>query len=112
MIERGKADAVATLRSTRSALTNAAPSEPVDIASSLDDLRGRLAMKNGGAADSNSIQSADPKLLYQEYTTLLEKLHDPQLDPNTQMQMIERLTQLEGELQSLGIDVGESAPAG
>lgn len=107
MIERGKSDAITALRSTRSALLSTVPSEPGDIATSLDELRDRLAMKDGGAVGSDD----SPEFMYEQYMQLLDKLQDPQLDENTQMQIVDRLAQLESDLQALGIDVGEDAGA-
>jgi len=110
MIERGKSDAIETLRTTRSALLSTVPSEPGDIGASLDELRGRLAMKDGGAIDMD-MGSDSPELMYEQYMQLLDKLHDPQLDENTQMQIVDRLAQLESGLEAIGIDVGEDAGA-
>lgn len=101
LIERGKDDAVAALRATRSALTSASPEV------SLESLRARLAMKNGGEVGAEA-----PNALYTEYMQLLEMLQDPQLDTAAQTQMIDRIANLEDKLQSMGISVAEGQAPG
>lgn len=108
MIERGKSDAISTLRNTRAELMSTVPDEPPDIAASLGKLQDRLAMKDGG--DVN-LQADDPESMYTEYMQLLQQLQDPQLDESTQMQIVDRLAQLESSLEAVGIDVGEDAGA-
>jgi hypothetical protein len=97
MIEQGKDDAVAALRATRSALSSASPEV------SLEKLRTRLAMKNGGGVSTEA-----PDALYAEYMQLMEGLEDPQLDPNAQAQLIDRIADLSDKLESMGIAVGPS----
>lgn len=108
-IERGRNDAVAALRDLRAQLTSDMPQGPLDIRSSLDDLRGRLAMQDGGDVKaSGTAQIGDPSALYQEYLDLLEKLSDPQIDGETQGQVVDRLGEIEAQLEALGINVGDS----
>lgn len=102
LIERGKDDAVAALRATRSALTSASPE------ASLEKLRTRLAMKNGGEV----VAAESPNALYSEYMQLLEMLQDPQLAADSQGQMIDRIADLEDKLQSMGISVAEGQSPG
>lgn len=123
MIERGKQDALETLRQSRTALLDMMPQRAdaitPDYDAALDRLKSSLAMQEGGAvvaeADGSDeeahAESGDPTALYQEYLELLAQLQDPQLDSGTQMRVVERLSQLEGALESLGIDVGENAGA-
>lgn len=105
LIERGKGDAVDALRETRAALQSNAPEPAKNIDVSLDDLRARLAMKDGGEVqDPAAAEYADPEMLFQEYQDLMNQLQDPQMDAATQSQLIERLAGLGEELQSMGID--------
>lgn len=125
MIERGKSDAVDTLRESRDALLDAQATQQQqtspDFTASLDKLRDRLAtpaapamMADGGAVESDADSdptaaqpmNADPSMLYQEYMELLEALQKTDLDQGTQMQLVSRLADIESQLESVGIDVG------
>jgi hypothetical protein len=119
LIEDGKADAVSALRGTRAALLGSVPEEPKDYDAALNRLSGSLALKEGGAvreedAAGQEAGTADPELMYEEYTELIRHLQNPNLDRGLQMQMIDRLAQLEDGLEALGIKVeeGASAPPG
>jgi len=103
MITQGKEDAISTLRATRSALASTSPPAPEDYTKSLDELSGRLALKDGGEVDP--LQTGEPAKLYQEYTQLMDALHNSDADPQMQMQLVDRLTQIVSNLESLGISV-------
>lgn len=105
LIEQGKQDAVATLRTTRDALSDALPSPAMDFTPSLDKLNGQLAMKDGGAV---SADAESPARLYEEYQQLIETLHMPHLEHDLQMEIVDRLADLEKQLEGLGINVGEA----
>jgi hypothetical protein len=119
MIERGKEDAIDTLRRSRSALLDMMPAAPstTDYDSALDRLRGNLSMQGGGAVDAadgaqddeSAPQQGDPTAMYQEYMELLEQLQDPRLDSTRQMLLVDRLAEIEKGLEALGIDVSENA---
>lgn len=120
LIERGKSDAVDTLRESRDALLDAQATQPQtpDFTASLDKLRDRLAtppveLADGGeveAPDSEEAQQAgDPSMLYQEYVELIDKLQSPDIDQGLQMEIVDRLSDIESQLEAVGIDVGEGA---
>jgi hypothetical protein len=102
MIERGKDDAIATLRNTRSALASTSPPAPEDYTQSLDALSEKLAMKDGGEVES--AQAGAPTKLYEQYTKLMDHLHTVD-DPQMQMQLVDQLTQIVSALESMGISV-------
>lgn len=109
-IERGKADALSTLRTTRAALASTSPPAPEDYTQSLDALSGKLAMKDGGEVDE-PLQSGAPAKLYEQYTKLMDKLHGHN-DPQTQMQLVEHLTQIVSALEAMGIALPDSSDNG
>lgn len=110
MIERGKDDAIAALRSQRDQLVNKAPApaSPDDFSAPLGQLQQRLAMADGGEVGEAeaSPQAGDPTQMYQEYMDMLAELQAPGLDPQKQGLLIDRMSQIESELESMGIDVG------
>lgn len=124
MIEHGRQDALDTLRRSRSALLQMMPAPPSaspDYSDALDRLQSSLNMQDGGSvspdepgdSDSQSdASSGDPSALYQEYMDLLAKLQDPQLEGTMQMELVDRLSQIESALESMGIDVAQNAGAG
>lgn len=116
LIERGKDDAVTALRSTRSALLQTQmpqkPQAPEDYGAALDDISQRLAMKDGGQVATEAAQ-ADPRLMYQEYSELMNELEQGQnSDPQLHMQIVDRLSQLAQHLEALGIPLPEMSPEG
>lgn len=116
LIERGKNDAVETLRGTRAALLQKhMPEVDADYTAELDRLHERLAMADGGEVetpaelDAGEPVSADPRLMYDEYMQLLDVLQDPNIAPDLQAEVIERLSQIETRLEALGIEVEQGA---
>jgi hypothetical protein len=110
IIERGKTNAVAALRGTRAALIDSSPDDSSDFGPALDKLRGRLEMKDGGEVEASA--SGDPQMMYQEYMELMDHLQDANLDQGLQVQIVERLADLEQTLEALGINVAEQAGIG
>lgn len=108
MIERGKEDAISTLRTTRSALASTSPPAPEDYTQSLSDLSGRLALKDGGEVESG--ESDAPAKLYEQYTQLMDQLHAPGTNPQMQMQIVDQLTQIVSTLESMGISLPDANP--
>lgn len=96
MIERGKADAVDALRSTRAQLLNT----PSDASSSLRSLSDRLARK------TLAVDQDDPERMYEQYTSLMQEL-ESDARPEAQMQLIERIANLEGRLRAMGIELDD-----
>lgn len=119
IIERGKGDAIDALRATRTALAASMPPRPEaeDYDVSLSDLRDRLkqpiALADGGEVEEAPEVAASPEMLYEEYQTLMEQLTNEGLDESLQMEIVDRLAKIEGDLEAMGIDVtaGEEPPA-
>jgi hypothetical protein len=103
MIERGKEDAIDTLRTTRSALASTSPPPPEDYTQSLDALSGRLALKDGGEVDSG--ESDVPTKLYEQYKQLMDQLHAPNTNSQMQMQLVDQLSHIVSTLESMGVSV-------
>jgi hypothetical protein len=106
MIERGKSDAISTLRSTRSMLMSNAPapsSEDEDDSSTaaLANLSARLAMKDGG-----EVQADSPDELFAEYQKLTAELDNDEIEPSRQAEVVDRLAAITEELDKLGVPVG------
>jgi hypothetical protein len=100
LIERGKDDAVTTLRAGRAALLEASPdpADTEDYTASLDRLRKSLASPvemADGEVDADAGVTADPQMLYGEYTELLAQLSDTGLDEQTRSEIADRLAQIE-----------------
>ena len=115
LIARGKDDAIAALRAGRDALMEASPQPSEDYESPLDRLRRSLAappmappvtMADGGEVHAN----ADPEQLYDEYTELLTRLSEGDLDEQAHVSAVDRMAEIEQELEALGLDVGAEAP--
>jgi hypothetical protein len=101
MIERGKGDAVDALQSMRHALTQSEPAllPTSDAATKLQKL---TAHQGDGARSSEHAAS-----LYREYVSLLQQLDDPS-DGAQVSRITDRISQLENELSSLGINLDET----
>jgi hypothetical protein len=91
LVERGKQDAVSTLRATRDALMQSAPDDP-EIA--LAKISSRLATRNSGAEESG----LNNKALYNEYAQILAQLENPEMDEPGQARLMARLTSIEDSL--------------
>lgn len=100
LIERGKSDAVSALRSTREMLMSSSPSTD-DASSSLAELSGRLAMKDGGGVS----QGGAPQALYTEYQRLMAALENNEAEPKEQMKIVDQLAQISAELEKLGVSI-------
>lgn len=103
MIERGKDDALHALRGTRTALAATSPPRAANddtFGPQLESLRSRLAMKDG--TDS-------PQEMYREYVDLTSQLQNEESHPELQVQLVQRLGQLEQKLGALGIPIPSAA---
>lgn len=105
MIERGKDDALETLRTTRAALAQSAPARAAnedDFGAQLEGLRSSLAMKDGGEVNDN------PQEMYREYVDLTNQLNE-ESHPELQAQLVQRLAQLEQKLEAMGVTLPSAA---
>lgn len=98
LIERGKTDAVASLRGMRETLLQKTSAD--DPSASLAKLSQRLAAK-----PVPTQEGADPAQMSREYQALMSALDAGEGDPKKQMAMVDRLAQLSDEMEKLGIPV-------
>ncbi len=111
IVERGKQDAVETLRASRDALLSMRPMDAT-VDTKLAGLRDRLMKADGGAVvEEPSAAEGDPVQLYQEYLDLLAQLENPELEPQRQAESIDRLAEIERALEAMGINVAEGQPS-
>jgi hypothetical protein len=125
---RDRAQAVATLRASREALTHPGISSAhrtlatdsgmgpatkalQKLVEEAGNTRGVPQLADGGeVVEEMPTQDADPQALYMEYVQLIEQLEAGALEEEQQMAALMRLQQIEQTLESLGIDVsGEGA---
>lgn len=95
LIERGKKDAVASLREARNMLLDKAPapsSTSNDVDASLAQLSQRLATRS-------------PDALYRDYRRLMSALESGDDDPKRMMKIVDQLAEVETALNQLGIQV-------
>jgi hypothetical protein len=92
LIERGKTDAVTSLRSTRAMLLRTSPASP-RTEDRAGDALARLSRQL-------SIQAPDPQ---QEYAALMAQLENAPLDPVSQRKLLDRLAMLSEELDQTGL---------
>jgi hypothetical protein len=117
LIERGKEHAVAALRRSRDELLDMSPTPntkdftDTDFTEPLARLQSRLTMADGGEVEAPAAQAGNPAAMYQEYMDLMAQLESSDLDGQSQMQIIDRLALIEGQLEGLGIDVSGAASA-
>lgn len=105
LVERGKSDAVSALRDTRDALRDSAPEPADDVDGALATLSSRLALKDGGEVQGADDGAMSPELMYQEYQELVQALQDPRIEQELQLEMVDRLAEIEDALERLGITV-------
>lgn len=102
LIERGKNDAVDSLREARAMLMANAPAPAEDMDESLAKLSDRLKLKDGG--DVSPGADAGPEALYREYQKLMRALESGS-DPKQQLALVDRIAQIGDALQQLGVAV-------